>query len=162
MEGSTKFIIGIVVIVLVGLPLAGQLAKRPAATAPSPTLKSATEAPAEQPPPSYAPEQYQQPVAQPQPGAPPPAPRKPQPPPPPMNLANTAWTISHPQYGEVTVELFGNGQAIAQGGQIPIPIQGTWVQRGNSLTVSAMGQTISAQLQGDQLVANGMAARRRR
>jgi len=152
MEGSTKFIIGIIVIVVVGLPLAGQLAKKQSAAAHSPSPQSATETPATPPP-----QPYQQPMTQSQ---PPPPPQQPQGPPPPMNLANTAWALSHPEYGNITIELFPGGQAQATGGQIPFPIQGTWKQRGNSLTVTAMGQTIKAEVQGDQVVANGMAARR--
>lgn|GEM_PF-939715 len=151
MEGSAKFIIGIAVIVLVGLPLVGQLAKKTEVTAPASTPQSAAETPTAAPPP----QPYQQTVEQ---YAPPP--QQPQGPPPPMNLANTAWTLNHPQYGSITIELYAGGQAQATGGQIPFPIQGTWKQRGNSLTVTAMGQTITAEVQGDQVVANGMAARR--
>ncbi len=79
-----------------------------------------------------------------------------------MNLANTAWTLSHPQFGEVTIELFSGGQGVAQGPNLPMQIQGTWVQNGNTLTFTAMGRTISGQIKGDQLMANGMAARRLR
>lgn len=152
MESSTKFFIGIVVIVLVGLPLIGQLAKKQPAAAPSSAPASAPSAAAETPVTPPPPQPYPQPLA------PPPPP--PQGPPQPMNLANTAWTIDHPQYGSITIELYAGGQAQATGGQIPFPIQGTWKQRGNSLTVTAMGQTINAQVQGDQVVANGIAARR--
>ncbi|HNR33609.1 MAG TPA: hypothetical protein PKO36_00415 [Candidatus Hydrogenedentes bacterium] len=150
MESSTKFILGIVVIVLLGLPLVGQLAKKQPAVAPVAAPPPPMETPLAPPP-----QPFQQPLAQPS-----PPPQEPQGPPPPMSLANTAWTINHPQYGAITIELYPGGQAQATGGQIPFPIQGTWKQRGNSLTVTAMGQTINAQVQGDQVVANGIAAQR--
>jgi hypothetical protein len=145
MEGSTKLIIGIAVIVLIGLPLMGQLAKKPAATAPASAPQSSTQSPAQAP---------QQPEAPPPPPPPPPGP------PPPMDLANTAWTINTAEYGDVTVELSAGGQGVANSPQLPMPIQGTWVQRGKSLTFSVMGRNITAQLNGDQLMANGRVAER--
>lgn len=167
MEGSTKFIIGIVLIAVLGLPLLGQLAKKPAAPAPA-AAPTAPSTPATPPPaPVYTPEppqpsEEQAPVPQqsmPRQGRHAQQPQQSQQP---MDLSNTAWTLSHPQYGEVTIELFPGGQGVAQGTKLPMQIQGTWRQTGNSLTFNAMGQTISAQIQNGQLIANGMAAQRLR
>jgi hypothetical protein len=81
---------------------------------------------------------------------------------PPLNVANTAWAVSHPEYGNVTVQFFANGTLQAQSDKLPTQIQGTWQQKGNSLSISTPMGGMSAQVNGDQLTVQGQAARRLR
>ena len=171
MEDKTKLLVFLVVLVLVGIPVLGNLAGKgnSASTAPAtdsgkPGKSAAKPAPGTPPPPQQF-AQAPQPMQQQPPPPPQQMPQRPQPqrpaaPPPPMDLTGTAWTLSTPQVGEVTVEFFAGGAAVAQGPNIPMRVQGTWQQNGNSVVLSAMGQTITAQLNGNQLMANGMAANR--
>ena len=160
----------ILVVLLIALPLVSQLMgekKKPETAAspnramPSPANPPFNATPT-QPAPYYAP----QPASAPPPVAPPPQAQGKGKAPAQLNaqsLANTAWTISHPQYGQVTVQLFANGTADASGASIPFPVQGTWTVSGSTLNVSAMGQSISAQIRGNQLVGpNGVTAQRLR
>lgn len=164
MDDKTKIILFLIVVVVVGIPLLGQLAKN----------EDKSEAPAQTNTSGRSPAMTRKAgpaVRPPQPGPPQPAPvtppRGPQPPAnvPQLNaqtLANTAWTISTPQVGDVTVQLFANGTAQAQGPNLPMQIQGTWTVNGSNLVVTAMGQTLSAQIVANTLVANGVQVKRLR
>jgi archaellum component FlaF (FlaF/FlaG flagellin family) len=80
----------------------------------------------------------------------------------PINVANTAWTINHREYGNVTVQFLPNGAAVVQSDKLPTQIQGTWQQNGSSVNVTVPMGSITAQIRGDQLIAEGQAARRLR
>jgi hypothetical protein len=162
MENSTKVIIVLGLLLLLGLPilshLGGQKTAPPAQPAQeaAPALTFPKYTPPQQEP-EQQPVEQQAPIQQPR-----PQPKKQAGPPPPMDLSNTAWTISHPQAGNVTVQLFGNGTALAQSDRFPMQVEGTWRQNGNSLSLSSPMGNMSAQIQGDQLIAMGQNARRLR
>lgn len=168
MDDKMKLVLFLVVLLVLGLPLVGRLAgsdktaQTATSAAPSTSAKAAPLKAALPPPPQPVQQPMQQPQAPPPPQRRPPPPPRPAGPPPPMNLANTAWTITHPQYGNITIQLFSNGTAVAQSDKMPMQAQGTWQQNGNSLTVSSMGQSITAQVQGNTISAYGYTAKRLR
>lgn len=64
------------------------------------------------------------------------------------NLANTVWQVKG-----FSVNLLPGGQASAQ---TPIgQVQGTWQVNGANITISAMGQTVTAQISGNQILHEG-------
>lgn len=79
-----------------------------------------------------------------------------------MNVANTVWTVSHPQAGNVTIQFFANGTAQAQSDRLPMQVQGTWQQNGNNVSFSSPMGNVTAQMNGDQMSAMGSVARRLR
>lgn len=69
------------------------------------------------------------------------------------NLPGTAWNA-----GGYTINLDAGGVASAS---TPIGlVSGTWTVNGSTLTVSAMGRTINAQISGDQILVEGKPAQR--
>lgn len=71
------------------------------------------------------------------------------------NLPGTAWNA-----GGYTINLDAGGVASAN---TPIgAVSGTWTVSGSTLTVSAMGRTINAQIAGDQILVDGKPAERAR
>lgn len=69
------------------------------------------------------------------------------------SLVNTTW-----QYQGFQITLLPNG--VAQANTPFGQVQGTWSVSGNTLTASAMGQSVTAQIQGNQLIANGQPLQR--
>ena len=153
MDSKTKIIIFVVVAVVVGIPLLANLgsekgAKQPAAPD---AAKGPAAAKTGTPHPRSLPQQQPQAAPSPGPmGAPP------------INVANTTWTIRHPVYGYITVQFLANGTLQAQSDKLPTPIQGAWQQNGNNVTISTSMGGMSAQIKGDQLTIQGQAARRLR
>ena len=78
-----------------------------------------------------------------------------------VNLTNTTWVLNVDKVGPVTVYLQAGGVATAQPAGLP-QITGTWVVNGPTLSVSAMGKTLSAQIVGDQIIADGKPVQRLR
>ena len=70
------------------------------------------------------------------------------------DLQNTTWQIQG-----INVSLLPNGVA-----QATVPglgqVQGTWNVSGSQLNVSAMGQSITAEIRGQQLIARGQPVQR--
>lgn len=67
-----------------------------------------------------------------------------------QNLAGTTWAVGT-VYGNIIVTLNAGGSASAS---TPMgPVNGTWRATGNSLTVSAMGQSYTCRIQGWQIIA---------
>lgn len=67
-----------------------------------------------------------------------------------QNLAGTTWAVGT-VYGNIIVTLNAGGSASAS---TPMgPVVGTWRATGNSLTVSAMGQSYTCRIQGWQIIA---------
>jgi hypothetical protein len=163
MDDKTKLILVAVVLLVVGFPILANLmgekkAEQPAA--PAPAGNNADPAPKVALPPAPAPQPEQQFIQQPM--MPPPPPPRPMGPPPPINVANTSWTISHPQAGNVTVQFFANGTALAQSDKFPMQVEGSWQQNGSNVNLTSPMGSITAQIKGDQLIAMGNAARRLR
>lgn len=179
MDKSVKVFLVILVIVLVGLPLLGKLARESRSEPPSPDTPAAAPAPAPATPPATpAPDQPMTQKARPQ-YSPPPQPPRPAParqgqrknaPPkrpsgnaPPLlnaqNLANSVWQMKIDQYN-VQVQLFAGGSARATAAGLPMAIEGSWSVQGAHLVVSAMGKTERAKIVGDQIIVNGVPAKR--
>jgi len=175
MDDRFKVLIVVLLLLLVGIPLVGKLVREekeppaPAAAGPSPAKPSWNVSQAVPPQPA------RQPASRPAPRVSRPAPqRRPQPRAPARkqrqltakDLANSAWTISDPQYGNVTVQLFSNGTAQAQSDKYPVRVEGKWRLSGSTLNVSgsAFGQSFSfsAQVVGSQIKAHGRTAKRLR
>jgi len=72
-------------------------------------------------------------------------------------LANTAWEIEG-----IKVRLLPGGKLKGSHPSVPFEVSGTWSVSGATLTVSAMGQTETAQIVGQEIVAGGKPARRLR
>ena len=157
MDDRIKIAIVVIVVAAIGLPLAAKVvrdnrgrlsvasspgaAPRPAAeTAPFPGQRPGDSAGAPAPPPAVA-----------IPGAPAFLDA--------TNLVNTTWLINVDKIGPVTVYLQPGGVATAAAAGLP-QIAGTWTVNGTTLSVSAMGKTLSAQIVGDQLLADGKPVQR--
>lgn len=152
MDSKTKIIIFVVVAVVVGIPLLANLGSQKGAEQPAaPDAAKGTVAAKTGTPHSRSLPQQQAPQAAPSPGpmgAPP------------ISIANTTWTIRHPEYGNITVQFLANGTLQAQSDKSPMQIQGTWQQNGSNVTISSSMGGMSAQIKGDQLTVEGQAARR--
>lgn len=153
MSSTTKVVILLMFVVLIGLPLAGQLMK---STPDSATVDETAASQGSQPSPqSWRPPQQPRPQGRPnqgqrgrQAGQQPPMLNA-------QNLVNSVWEI---QGARVT--LLSGGKLKATHPAIPVPIDGTWSVRGATLTVSAMGKTETAQIVGHDVVASGTSIRR--
>lgn len=153
-------IVGVLILLMGGLTLLAALAQQDKAAESKGGTAEGTAAPQPGPqpqasPPSPAPFQpVQPPPQQPPPQQPPPPRPRPQPQQPQgwnaQNLAGTAWAVGT-QYGNFIVHLQPGGQAIAS---TPMgTVVGNWRATGNSLTVSAMGQSYTCRIQGWQIIA---------
>ena len=175
MDDRVKIFIVVLLLLLIGIPLAGKLVREekeppaPATASPSPAKPSWNVSKAAPPQPTH------QPAPRPAPRVSQPAPQRRAQPRAPVkrqrqltarDLANSVWTISDPQYGNVTIQLFGNGTAQAQSDKYPVRVEGKWRLSGSTLNVSgsAFGQSFSfsAQVVGNQIKAHGRTARRLR
>ena len=177
MDNSMKILLVVVAIILVGLPLAGKLAKEDSAKQQAAVTATAPETPSPAPRISAPTPQYSPP---PQPAfqAPPPPPQIPQavqapprmaPPPgapgkqPPLlnaqNLANSVWQMKVDKF-DVRIQLFAGGSALATAAGLPMQIPGTWSVNGDTLNISAMGKSQSVKIVGDQLMVNGAPVQR--
>jgi len=158
MSDTTKVVILLMLAVLIGLPLAGQLMKSAPGSA---TVDEASVSQGPQPP-RQAWRQSPQPRPQ---GRPNPGPRgrrgrgRQAGRQPPMlnakNLVNSVWELEGAR-----VTLLSGGKLKATHPAVPFPINGTWSVRGSTLTVSAMGETQTAQIVGHDVVASGTSIRR--
>ena len=72
-----------------------------------------------------------------------------------QTLAGTVWEVSG-----FEIQLNPDGQAVAPRTPLGFGVTGTWTVSGNTLTVSALGRSISCEIQGDQLVYQGKPIRR--
>ena len=143
MSGRTKVVISLVLVVLVGLPLAGKLMM---STPESATVDETAPSQGPQQPPPQGPPNQGQPGQQA--GQQPPMLNA-------QNLVNSVWEI---QGARVT--LLSGGKLKVNHPAVPVPIDGTWSVRGSTLTVSAMGKTETAQIVGHDIVASGTSIRR--
>lgn len=153
MSSAAKVVILLMFVILIGLPLAGQLMK----SAPdSATVEEASVSQGAQPSPqSWRPPQQPRPQGRPNQGQR----GRPAGQQPPMlnakNLVNSVWELEGAQ-----VTLLSGGKLKASHPSVPFPINGTWSVRGATLTVSAMGKTETAQIDGHNIVASGASIRR--
>lgn len=173
MDNSMKILLVVVAIILVGLPLAGRLAKEDSAKqqavetattepTPAPTSPIAAPTPQYSPPPQpsfQAPPPPQAVQAPPRMAPPPGAPGKQPPLLNAQNLANSVWQMKVDKF-DVRIQLFAGGSALATAAGLPMAIQGTWSVNGASLNITAMGKSESAQIVGDQIMVNGVPAQR--
>lgn len=166
MDTNMKVLLAVIVVVLVGIPLAGQLAARTAPAAQDGAAVPQQPAVADTPLPIPAPTSQAAPVAPPQPVVqqpPPPQYAMPQPPPQPQQpaplnpqaLVNTVWSIDG-----ATIYLWAGGRLSAQHPQLPMQVEGTWSVQGNKLIVSAMGQTETVEVVGNEIRARGKSVKR--
>jgi len=155
MNDTTKIILVIVAVVVLGIPLLGRFARseQPAAqtvsadtgAATAPPASGASAAPKPQTPPPSAPASSGvAPVWN------------------ASNLVNTAWAVPVKGVGNVSLEFLAGGQVRGSVPGLPMQVSGTWQVNGTSITVVAMGKTVSAQIVGDQIMADGQAAQRTR
>lgn len=168
MDTKMKVLLVVLAIVLVGIPLAGQFAARNAPAAPQGAVAAPSPAVADTPLPIPAPIAPPAPVEAPQPVAPQPAgpqhrmrqaqrPQQPQQPAPlnPQALVNSVWSIDG-----ATIYLWAGGRLSAQHPQLPMQVEGTWSVQGNKLIVSAMGQTETVEIVGNEARARGKSVKR--
>lgn len=175
MSDGMKVGLVILVIVLVGIPLAGKLAQEGKtsetaandASAPN-ANKSVLPRPAAQPAP-HRPAPQHRPQPRPQPGrgqgqgrgrgAGPQRPYWNA-----QNLVNTGWTFDAGEHGLVTAQFFSGGRCVAQSNKYPMQVEGTWRVNGSTLAVtgSAFGQTmtVNANIVGERIMAHGVSAKR--
>ena len=148
MSGTTKVVIFLMLVVLIGLPLAGQLMKSAQGSA---TVDETAVSKGPQPPrQSWRPNPGRRgrQAGRRQAGRQPPMLNA-------KNLVNSVWEIEGAR-----VTLLSGGKLKASHPAIPFPIGGTWSVRGSTLTVSAMGETETAQIVGHDVVASGTSIRR--
>jgi hypothetical protein len=73
----------------------------------------------------------------------------------PRSLVNSVWSIDG-----ATIYLWAGGKLSAQHPQLPMQVEGTWSVQGNKLIVSAMGQTETVEISGNQVMARGKSVKR--
>lgn len=155
MDSSTKVILVVLAIVVLGIPLLGSLARndQPVGQTVPVAKTSASTSPAAgatSSPQSQVPQQSAPPLT----GVAPVWNAS--------NLPNTAWSMPVQGVGNVTVEFLPGGQVRGSVPGLPMNVSGTWQVSGTTITVVAMGKTVSAQIVGDQIMADGQAAQRTR
>jgi hypothetical protein len=160
MDDKFKIAIVIIILFVIGFPLIGQVMKSDQAAQSTDAAKATEKAPARKGGPVLPPmpkangpmQPMQQPGQQPMQPMLPPRPQGPQGPPPldPRSLEGSVWSAEG-----ATIYLFAGGKATAQHPALPTQIEGTWSVNGNTLTVSAMGQSMSATINGNQIIAQG-------
>jgi len=179
MDDKTKIILGIIVAAVILLPLVGSLMPKsapqePAPQAAPPAPVAATPAPAPPPPPPSVPSDrpvYIDQYGEPQYADPAPAPVVAQPAPQkqapqkqqqakaapldPRMFENTTWLVQG-----ATAYLLPGGRLVAQAPGVPMQIEGSWSLRGNTLSVSAMGRSFSAQIVDGQVISKGVSIQR--
>jgi len=176
-----KIFLGVLVVLVLGFPLLGTLVKGEDTKQDTPPARTTEKSPSAedsdaqektfaermeqlraQKKPSYQmPQPQQRPQARPRNPVPRPAPSSGKIPPllNAQNLVNTVWQMKIENFN-VQVQLFAGGMARATAVGLAMAVDGMWKVNGDSVVVSAMGKTANAKIVGDQLIVNGVPAKR--